>query len=213
MADNFLENKFEELRAPKNQKTIIKQVGQSLDSLLIKNRSHRGYSHDVVISREMLQRLVSVNTKIPSARNQQCLRFKLVTQDSGADIVLENIKLGGALPELHLPYPGTEPQAFIIICSTQAESKLVDIDLGISVQSMLLKAVELGLNGIIIGAFNKARLQEAFQLPYEPVLILAIGKGIEHIQLVDIDESESHNYYRQDNIHYVPKVKIDNLII
>lgn len=213
MADNFLENKFEELRAPKKQKTIIKQVGQSLDSLLIKNRSHRGYSHDVVISREMLQRLVSVNTKIPSARNQQCLRFKLVTQDSGADIVLENIKLGGALPELHLPYPGTEPQAFIIICSTQAESKLVDIDLGISVQSMLLKAVELGLNGIIIGAFNKARLQEAFQLPYEPVLILAIGKGIEHIQLVDIDESESHNYYRQDNIHYVPKVKIDNLII
>lgn len=213
MADNFLENKFEELRAPKKQKTIIKQVGQSLDSLLIKNRSHRGYSHDVVISREMLQRLVSVNTKIPSARNQQCLRFKLVTQDSGADIVLENIKLGGALPELHLPYPGSEPQAFIIICSTQAESKLVDIDLGISVQSMLLKAVELGLNGIIIGAFNKARLQEAFQLPYEPVLILAIGKGIEHIQLVDIDESESHNYYRQDNIHYVPKVKIDNLII
>lgn len=213
MADNFLENKFEELRAPKKQKTIIKQVGQSLDSLLIKNRSHRGYSHNVVISREMLQRLVSVNTKIPSARNQQCLRFKLVTQDSGADIVLENIKLGGALPELHLPYPGTEPQAFIIICSTQAESKLVDIDLGISVQSMLLKAVELGLNGIIIGAFNKARLQEAFQLPYEPVLILAIGKGIEHIQLVDIDESESHNYYRQDNIHYVPKVKIDNLII
>lgn len=213
MADNFLENKLEELRAPKKQKTIIKQVGQSLDSLLIKNRSHRGYSHDVVISREMLQRLVSVNTKIPSARNQQCLRFKLVTQDSGANIVLENIKLGGALPELHLPYPGTEPQAFIIICSTQAESKLVDIDLGISVQSMLLKAVELGLNGIIIGAFNKARLQEAFQLPYEPVLILAIGKGIEHIQLVDIDESESHNYYRQDNIHYVPKVKIDNLII
>lgn len=213
MADNFLENKFEELRAPKKQKTIIKQVGQSLDSLLIKNRSHRGYSHDVVISREMLQRLVSVNTKIPSARNQQCLRFKLVTQNSGADIVLENIKLGGALPELRLPYPGTEPQAFIIICSTQAESKLVDIDLGISVQSMLLKAVELGLNGIIIGAFNKARLQEAFQLPYEPVLILAIGKGIEHIQLVDIDESESHNYYRQDNIHYVPKVKIDNLII
>lgn len=213
MADNFLENKFEELRAPKKQKTIIKQVGQSLDSLLIKNRSHRGYSHDVVISREMLERLVSVNNRIPSARNQQCLRFKLVTKDTGADIVLNNIKLGGALPELHLPYPGTEPQAYIIICSTQPESKLVDIDLGISVQSMLLKAVELGLNGIIIGAFNKAHIQEAFQLPYEPILILAIGKGIEQIQLVEIDESESHNYYRQDNIHYVPKVKIENLII
>lgn len=213
MADNYLENKFEELRNPKRQKTVIKQVGQSLDTLLVKNRSHRGYSHEIIVSREMLERLVAVNTKIPSARNQQCLRFKLVTHETGADIVLENIKLGGALPELHLPYPGTEPQAFIIVCSTQPESKLVDIDLGISVQSMLLKAVELGLNGIIIGAFNKARIQEAFQLPYEPLLILAIGKGIEQIQLTEIEETESHNYYRKDNIHYVPKVKISNLII
>lgn len=213
MADNYLENKFEELRNPKRQKTVIKQVGQSLDTLLVKNRSHRGYSHEIIVSREMLERLVAVNTKIPSARNQQCLRFKLVTRETGADIVLENIKLGGALPELHLPYPGTEPQAFIIVCSTQPESKLVDIDLGISVQSMLLKAVELGLNGIIIGAFNKARIQEAFQLPYEPLLILAIGKGIEQIQLTEIEETESHNYYRKDNIHYVPKVKISNLII
>jgi len=213
MADNYLENKFEELRNPKRQKTVIKQVGQSLDTLLVKNRSHRGYSHEIIVSREMLERLVAVNTKIPSARNQQCLRFKLVTHETGADIVLENIKLGGALPELHLPYPGTEPQAFIIVCSTQPESKLVDIDLGISVQSMLLKAVELGLNGIIIGAFNKARIQEAFQLPYEPLLILAIGKGIEQIQLTEIEETESHNYYRKDNIHYVPKVIISNLII
>lgn len=213
MADNFLENKFDELRNPKKQKTIIKQVGHSLDSLLMKNRSHRGYSQEVVVGRELLERVVAVNTKIPSARNQQCLRFRLVTPDSGADVVLRNIKLGGALPELHLPFPGTEPHAFIVVCSTEPESKLVDIDLGISVQSMLLKAVELGFNGIIIGAFNKANVQQELDLPYEPLLILAIGKGIEHIQLTEIEASESHKYYRQDGIHYVPKVKLSDLMI
>ena len=130
-----------------------------------------------------------------------------------AEKVLENIKLGGALPELNLPFAGTEPEAFIIVCSTLPEGKLVDIDLGISAQSMLLRAVEMGLNGIIIGAFNKSKIAEEFALPYEPLLIVAIGKGAEQIRLTEIGENESHNYYRQDGVHIVPKVRIDDLII
>ena len=156
---------------------------------------------------------MTVNTKIASAKNQQVLRFKLITRDSGADKVLQNIKLGGMLPELHLPCPGTEPEAFIIICSTVPESKLVDIDLGIAAQSMLLRAVELGLNGLMIGAFNKAVLKQEFALELEPLLILAIGKGAEEIRLTPIPENEGRAYYREKGIHYVPKVRIEDLIL
>lgn len=207
-----MEKRLDEFHNGK-KKTVIKTVGQSLDTLLLKNRSYRGYDKQRVVSLEMLMSIVGVNNKIPSARNQQVLRFKLVTRDSGAGVVLANIKLGGALPELHLPLQGTEPEAFIIVCSTIAENKLVDIDAGIAVQSMLLKAVELGFNGIIIGAFNKERIMEEFQLPYEPLLILAIGKGNESIRLTEISENEDHRYYRQDGTHYVPKVKIEDLLL
>lgn len=207
-----MEKKLDEFHNGK-KKTVIKPVGQSLDTLLLKNRSYRGYDKQRVVSMETLKSIVGVNNKIPSARNQQVLRFKLVTRDSGADVVLANIKLGGALPELHLPLQGTEPEAFIIVCSTIAENKLVDIDAGIAVQSMLLKAVELGFNGIIIGAFNKERITEAFQLPFEPLLILAIGKGIESIRLTEIGENDDHRYYRHDGTHYVPKVKIEDLLL
>lgn len=212
MADNFLESRFESFHKAKRQ-TVIKQVGQSLDTLLLKNRSYRGYDKAQVVSMDTLKRIVGVNSKIPSARNQQVLRFKLVTRDSGAEQVLQNIKLGGALPELNLPFSGTEPEAFIIVCSMVEENKMVDIDAGISVQSMLLKAVELGYNGIIIGAFNKNAIRSEFQLPYEPLLIVAIGKGMESIRLTDIHEKDNHKYYRQDGVHYVPKVKTDDLII
>lgn len=211
MADNYLESKFEELRNGGNKKSTPRV--HHLETLLSKNRSYRGYDKKVVVTQSTLEKIVSVNTKIPSARNQQCLRFKLVTRESGAEQVLQNIKLGGALPELHLPFEGTEPEAFIIVCSTLPESKLVDIDLGISAQSMLLRAVEMGLNGIIIGAFNKTNIMNAFSLPYEPLLILAIGKGAETIRLTEISENESHNYYRKDDIHYVPKVKMEELIL
>jgi len=221
MADNYLEKRYEETLGA--GRTRVKRVGHTLDELLLRNRSQRGYLKDYVVKREELERIVGVCSRIPSAKNQQVLRFKLVTRDSGAEIVLRNIKLGGALPELHLPYPGTEPEAFIIVCSTVEENKLVDVDLGIALQSMLLKAVEMGLNGIIIGAFNKENIKRELlssnpdstsaQSPYEPLMVLAIGKGIEKIELTPIHADESHAYYRENNTHYVPKIPAKELII
>lgn len=205
MADNYLEKRYEETLG--NGKIRVKKIGHTVDELLTKNRSTRGYKKAYKVSRSELERIAGVCTRIPSARNQQVLRMRLVTHDSGADLVLPLIKMGAALPELHLPFPGTEPEAFIVVCSTVAENPMVDIDLGIAAQSMLLKAVEMGLNGLIIAAFNRAKLQEALSLPYPPLLVLAIGKGDEHIELKPIDEGESHAYYREGGVHYVPKVR------
>lgn len=205
MADNYLEKRYEETLG--NGKTRVKRIGHTVDELLTKNRSTRGYKKAYKVSRHELERIASVCTRIPSARNQQVLRLRLVTHDSGADLVLPLVKMGAALPELHLPFPGTEPEAFIVVCSTVAENPMVDIDLGIAAQSMLLKAVEMGLNGLIIAAFNRAKMQEALSLPYPPLLVLAIGKGDERIELKPIDESESHAYYREGGVHYVPKVR------
>lgn len=192
-------------------KKTVKHV--SLDTLFEKNRSCRGYKKDFVVTHDMLKRIVNVNTKIASGKNQQVLRFKLVTKGDDADFVLQNIKLGGMLPELHLPYQGTEPEAFVIICTSAPETKIIDIDLGISMQSMSLKATEMGLNCVMICAFNKANITEYFRLPYEPLAILAVGKGAEKIKLKTISVDESRAYYRVDGVHYVPKVKIEDILL
>ncbi len=210
MADNYLEKRYDTVFG---KKTVTKRVGHTLDELLLKNRSTRGYNKSYVVSRNELQQIVAVNTKIGSGCNRQVLRFRLVTQGEEATKVLDNIKMGAALPELHLPSPGTEPEAFIIVCSTMEENKLVDIDLGMSLQTMMLKATEMGLSSLIIGAFNKSKLKESFALPYEPVAILCVGKGAEKFELVPIKENESHSYYRKNGIHYVPKVVLEDLIL
>lgn len=210
MADGYLEKRMEEFSSS-SRKSTTKHV--SLDTLFEKNRSYRGYKKDFVVRRDMLERIVNVNTKIASGKNQQVLRFKLVTKGDDADFVLQNIKLGGMLPELHLPYQGTEPEAFIIVFTSAPETKIIDIDLGISLQSMSLKATEMGLNCVMICAFNKANIIQHFQLPYEPLAILAVGKGAENIKLKQISVDESRAYYRVDGVHYVPKVKLDDIII
>lgn len=212
MADNYLERKMEEYRARTAAAQGSRRPLATLSRLLLKNRSHRGYDTNFIVREDQLRRIIAVNAKIPSARNQQVLRFRPVLSGE-AQKVLAHIRLGGALPHLHLPLPGTEPNAFIIVCSTAAEDRYVDIDLGISAQSMLLQAAEIGLNGICIGAFDKERIRQEFGLEWEPLLILAIGRGIEKIELVPIGADGDRAYYREGGTHYVPKVRPEDLTI
>ncbi len=208
MADNYLEKRMEDYlnQAPRVRKTA------TLRSLLMRNRSYRGYDASFIVRDDQLRRIIEVATLCPSARNQQVLRFRPVMGEE-ARAMLQHIRLGGALPELHLPFPGTEPNAFIVICSTAEESKYVDIDLGIVAQSMLLQATEIGLGGICIGAFDHEPLREMLDLPYEPLLVIAIGKPAERIELKPCNEGDTLTYYREGGTHYVPKIKIDDLII
>jgi nitroreductase len=140
------------------------------------------------------------------------LRFRPVLK-AEADKVLPHIRLGGALPDLHLPIAGTEPNAFVVICSTVQESKYVDIDLGIVAQSMLLQAAEIGLGGLCIGAFDREPIREKLALQYEPLLVVAIGRPAEHIELKECSEGDNLIYYREQGVHYVPKIKVDDLIL
>ncbi len=144
--------------------------------------------------------------------NRQALRFRLV---SGADAALVHplVKLGAALPQEHLPHPGMEPSAYIVVCSTVPEDKVVDIDLGIAAQSMLLKATEMGLGGIFILNFRREALKEALGLPLEPVAVIGLGKPAETVFLVPGASPDALAYYRKDGVHYVPKLSVDQLII
>ncbi len=210
MADNYLEKRMEAWRSQPSTKP---RPRATLEQLLRKNRSCRGYDRSFTVRKDQLQRLIAVNTLIPSARNQQVLRFRPVTADE-AHKVLPHIRMGGALPALHLPFPGTEPEAFIVVCSTVDPDAYVYTDLGISAQSMLLQAAEIGLNGLCIGAFDREALRRELALPLQPLLVIAIGRGCERIELVGIAADENHAYYRDEaGTHYVPKLRPEELLI
>lgn len=209
MADNYLEKKMENYKSAAARPA---RTRSALFSLIEKNRSTRGYDASFIVRRDQLKRIVAVNTRVASARNRQSLRFRLVTADE-ADKVLPYIKMGAALEGVNLPLPGTEPNAFIVVCSTAEPRPSTYIDLGISVQSMLLQAVEIGLNGLCIMSFDKQRIIEELALEHEPLMLLSIGKSAEKIVAVDISADGERDYYRKDGVHYVPKVRVEDLII
>jgi hypothetical protein len=212
MADNYLEKRYEEVfGASGGHKAAAARPG--LDVLLLRNRSFRGYDKSYVVHRRQLEAMIAVNPKVASSVNLQRLRFRPVVKGTEADFVNAHIRLGRGLPHLQLPFPGREPEAFIVVCSTVAENPGIDIDLGISLQSMSLKAAEMGLGGIIIRNFDREELRDGLSLPYEPLAVLAVGKPAEKIELVPVHEGDDLGYYRREGIHYVPKLTVEDLII
>lgn len=211
MADNYLERREEELKSSARQ--VVRRNTPSLETLIYRNRSHRAYDTSYVVAPRQLETIVAVNTELPSGRNAQTLRFKLVDEKDGGADFCRFLHLGGFLPELYLPVPGTEPRAFIVVCSTGPENPTVDIDLGISLQSMALKAVEIGLNALIVRAFDRDAVKSALNLPYDPLAVLAIGKGIDKIELVQVPEGSDLRYYRKDGTHYVPKLGLNDILL
>ena len=211
MADNYLERREEALRSA--SRTVVRRNNPSLDTLLRRNRSHRAFDTSYTVAMRQLETIVAVNTKLPSGRNAQTLRFKLLDAANGGEDFCRFLHLGGYLPELNLPTPGTEPKAFIVVCSTEQETPIVDIDLGISLQSMALKAVEIGLNALIVKAFSRQEVKDALGLAVDPLAVLAVGKGIERIELVDVRAGDDLRYYRKDGVHYVPKIRLEDLVL
>lgn len=209
MADNYLEKRAEELQ--QKRKVVVKR-GASLESLLKRNRSFRGYDRSVEVDRGQLLEMVKTATWVASGMNAQPLRFRLVTGDEAAK-VHPLVKLGAALPEEHLPHPGEEPSAYIVICSTVEENRIVDMDLGIAAQSILLKATEMGLGGIFILNFTAAAVQAALSLQMKPLAVLGIGKPAERVFLMPCNAGDPLAYYRKEGVHYVPKIKVEDLIV
>lgn len=183
------------------------------------NRSYRGYDESYFISREDLIDIVDCGRLTPSSVNAQPFRYYIANEKEEVAKIQSMTKWARALPELTLPHPGMCPTAFIIIYQDLNLGDSIpryQKDVGIVAQTMLLAAAEKGLGGCMIGNYSATEVKENIDLPENlvPVLIIAIGKPKEEIILTEATEGESVKYYRDENdTHYVPKRKLDDVIL
>ncbi len=190
-----------------------------LKELILKNRSCRGYAQTPRPTAEELRELADCARLCASASNRQPLRCRLVGDPAECAALQVHTRWGGALKELHLPYPGTEATAFLVLCYDSASAKdspMLRIDTGIAAQTILLRATEMGYSGLMIAAFEADGVKNALGLPegFEPVLVIALGKGAEKIVLEERAEDEGRAYWRDaDGVHHVPKVPLEKFII
>ncbi|HXK50446.1 MAG TPA: nitroreductase family protein [Clostridiales bacterium] len=188
----------------------------NLLEIVKKNRSYRRFYQETKIDRKTLEELVELARFSASGGNMQPLRFILSCTEEKNGKVFSCLKWAMFLKDWIGPSEGEKPSAYIVMVRKKDLNTPNNLDAGIMAQSMLLGAVERGLGGCMFGAVNRPMLSDLLGIDiekYEIVLVVAIGKPKEDIIIDDITEGSDTKYYRIGNVHHVPKLKLDDLII
>ena len=187
-----------------------------LHDLVKLSRSYRRFDHHAPISMETLEELVGLARLCPSAANRQPLRFILSTAPDDNETIFSCLRWAAYLADWDGPSPAEQPTAYIVIVNTAKDWEYAKVDLGIVAQTMLLGAAEKGLGGCMIAAFDREKLRGHFAVPadMEISLVLALGKPVEDVRIVDLADGGSIKYYRDEaGVHYVPKRSLAELIL
>ena len=190
-----------------------------LKDLVMKNRSYRGFDESFRFSREELLELVDLTRYTASSVNEQPLKYYIAFEKEEVEQILPLTMWARALKDTQLPHSGMGPSAFIIICqdmNISANTTRFQRDVGIAAQTILLAAVEKGLGGCMIGSFRKPELKSRLGLSegIEPNLVVALGKPAEKVILTEVGADGSTAYYRDENdVHYVPKRRLEDIIL
>ena len=188
-----------------------------LKDIVKASRSRRSFRPNVEISRDVLLEIIDTARFSPAARNLQVLKYRLVTDKKEVSELTSLTYWAGSLG-IKLPPDDHEPSAFIVICHDtmlDKPSDLYSMDVGISAQTIMLAATEMRLGGCMLGSFSAKKIKETLNIAehLEPKLIIALGLPDDKIELVDVIDDKVKYYRDENNVHYVPKRSIDEIII
>ena len=188
----------------------------NIKDIAYENRTYRRFDQSHKIDMSTLEELVDLARVTSSGANFQAIKFVLVNDPEMNEVINDNIKWAAALPEWPGPAEGEKPTAYIITLRDESISKNTFWDLGLWTQSILMGAVEKGLGACQFGNVKYKELEKILDLPENLVItsVLALGKPVEKVVLVDIPQSGKMDYYRDnDMVHYVPKRKLEDIIL
>lgn len=198
MADNYLEKREQELREARPKAVHVRP---SLDSLLKRNCTYGGFDQTALPSREKLLEILEVTRFVGSSGNAQPLRYRLLTEDE-ARLLHPLVKQDAAAPG-----------ACIVICSIAPLGRDVYTDLGMAAQSILLKAAEHGLGGVLITDFDADAVSGALSLPFPPAGIIGLGKPAGQAFVVDASGERPLSLYRKNDVLFVPRLPVKDILI
>ena len=186
-----------------------------LAELVLKNRSYRRFHQHPKISEEELRKMIDLARITSSARNNQTLKYILVNQEAVLNKIFPHLSWAGYLTNWDGPAENERPVAYIIVLRDDNISTHQHCDDGIAMQTILLAAVEMGLGGCILGAFNKSKLTESLSIPnqYQALYVIALGKPSETVLLEKMNENDVKYYRDSEGIHHVPKRDLNEIII
>ena len=180
-------------------------------------RSHRRFTERKIIEEEILEMLEGARFSA-STKNAQILRYSYAIDDEKCQKLFSAVSLGGLLKNENKATLEERARGFILISTkkdiTFPDSKLY-FDIGIATQNIILVADELGYGACIVMSYNKKIFEEVLELPeeYDSKAVIILGEAKDIVKLIDSKDEEDTKYFVENGIHYVPKLKLGDLIL
>lgn len=186
-----------------------------IKDLIIKNRSYRSFTSKE-ITQEKLNEMMECGRLSGAAKNLQGIKYALVTDKSTCNEIFPHTAWAGAID--WNPTIEESPRAYIVMCGDSKlflNQALHYFDMGVAAQNILLKASEMGYGGCLLGAFNKLKVKEILDIEdrYSVEILIALGEPNEEVKLVETIDGDTTYYRDENNIHYVPKRSVEELVI
>jgi nitroreductase len=187
-----------------------------LHDIVASNRSYRRFFQDLSIDCDILRALVDLARLSASGANRQPLKYILSCDRDRNARIFPALAWAGYLTDWPGPDEGERPSAYIVVLGDTEIAQSFGIDHGIAAQTIMLGATEMGYGGCIIASIRKEALRQALAIPprYEILLVLALGKPKEQVQIDPVGADGEIKYWRDSaQVHHVPKRALDDIIL
>lgn len=180
--------------------------------LIIKNRSVRRYDNEKKLSAETLSELVDAARLCASAGNRQRIRYATVTEADNLKKMRAALGFAAYLKDWGGPSENENPTGYVVMLTEDDDVNLF-VDMGIAASSMLLLAAEMDIGGCIFRSFDPQNVKNIIGSEgYTPRLVISLGVPAERVELTDAVGGDIR-YYRENDIHKVPKLSLEEVLI
>lgn len=183
--------------------------------LIKKTRSYRRFNAAFRITDDLMSEIISVVRFVPSAANLQPLKFLPINNNVDNAKIFPLLKWAGYLPDWSGPVKEEQPTGYIVVLGDKNIAAKFDYDAGLVTEAILLTAVSKNLGGCIFASVDRDKLRSLFNISenLEILTVIALGKPIESVEIKDIENNDIKYYRDENNVHYVPKRTLDEMIL
>lgn len=170
------------------------------------------------VSEEILCELIDIARHAPSAANRQPLEYIIVTEKAQTDVLFDQLAWAAYVQPKRNPPADKRPVAYIIVLiNADIGEKWGPIDAAAAIENILLAAWAQGIGTCWLGAIQREKIREIFEVPNEYTIDSVVALGCPDETPVAEDSRnesiESIKYHLDDNDQlHVPKRPLKSIL-
>ncbi|MCI5839807.1 MAG: nitroreductase family protein [Peptoniphilaceae bacterium] len=173
-----------------------------LNDLLKNNRSYRSFYEAKKIDENIAFEILDAQKYAARGVNSQKLRYTLVLNEEKVNKITSFSRWAGKIPnDEGRPKEGHRPVMYIIVYSDKKAYS--EIDEGIAINCIRLKAIEKNIGSCIVKSFNKEKVNSLVEKHegFEISTVIAFGYPDHKSEIVETDNIDT-KYFRDENGNY-----------